>query len=565
MKYQTFYDLMDLYSDDRVDLGDAGLTDADRITRMTMEKLGPMAVTAPPRRRKRPVRRMVTAIAAAVLALGLSVTAYAVYQARMADYIIPEATATAEASREASHEASNEASPETLATEIPTRATISLVGYQGTPEYAAYTEWTDWRTEHPFDFSSVGGDDSYYETPQNYAYLYQAYFRPEAEALDEIVAKYGLTLLEDRHFVYAPEEVYDALGTEAFLPEGAGGAGYIYNNGTFKLEAMTLNGLEASMYTSVKGSFSMISSSFAKEYEEWSYTTASGRTVDLVWAAYSSMILFESDGAYIRVSIDAGSEAEYDPAKDPSMDKEWFMNAMKTLLKQGGIEIDEEALEQDWEQHVEDNLRFAQMFPPVPVTKEELEAIADTIDFDLLAQRFAGTHNMTDEEYAAFVQRLENATDSYNRDDTVDEAIAAIGDFYLADMPEGYFMYIVTSSVPSDIGSDGGYYVGRGYDGPRSTIGFSWHSLNNTLADPTNPWSYVGASPMATLSEAIVNGYACAVEAIEMDRYDGNAYLLTWVDTDRALVFTLSTSGSGNAGCFTLEEAIAMAESVTER
>ncbi len=559
---KTFYDLVDTYQDDAVELEDAGVTDAERVEALTMARLRPQAVvTAPAPAKGKAHRPARTALIAAVMALALSVTAYAAYQARIADYFLPEA---APAETAASDEAAiQEAAAEQTAS--PAQASMSMVGYQGTPEYEAYAEWTAWQKENPSDFSSVGGDDSYHETPDNYAVLYRAYFQDEADKLDEIMAKYGLTPLEARHSVYAPEEIYDALGTDPFLPDDAGGGGYIYNDGTFKLEAMDLNGADASMYVSVKGSFSMISSGVDQNYEEWSYTTSGGQTVDLVRAAYDSYILFETPGAYIYVNIDAGSQSEYDPELDPLMDKEWFMEfereAQAQIAAMGG-ELTDEEIEADWEAHVQERLDAAEQFPPQAVTKEQLEAIADSIDLGVLAQRFDGT--MTREQataaYYAFVDRLESATDTYNRTDDADAAIAAIGDYTMT-APEGYSLYSVGGQTADDPIVGNGYsYVTRYWQGAGGEIILTW--TDDPQLSEIAPLSFSLDAASREMVDAVYPEQSMTmIGGWEARCLEGENFAqVEWFNEDLGLRFQLTSSWAVD-----LETLVSVAQSVTEQ
>ncbi len=497
-------------------------------------------------------KRMLTLALAAALVLALSVTAYAAYMASVEDYIIePPATV-----------APGEAAEKTVP---PEPARLSMVGYQGTPEYEAYVEWEQWQEENPTDFSSVDNDDSYYETEKNYAALYDAPFKNQAEKLDEIMAKYGLTPLEDMHAIYAPEEVYDALGTEPFLPEGAGGGGYLYNDGTFKLEAIDFgtDDLDGTLFVSVKGSFARISGSVPTDYAEWSYTTDSCETVDLVMGTDQSLMLLETDGAYIDVAVHAGSApAAFDPASSDRLSEQEHQDWLETWRREDPSATEEE-LEAMWQERYEaivsEETAMANDRPVI--TAEQLEAIADSIGFDVLAKRFDGsvTRERASEDFYAFIDRLESATDTYNRVGEVDEAIAVLGDYYLKELPDGYFMYIVTSVSPEEADYYGYpcYNVERGYDGPNSTLFLSWRQVDETLEDPMDPEAYAPTEDHVT-EPARINDCDGVVAARQDWDGRGSAYDLTWVDPDEGLVFRLR----GGVG-WTRDEMLAMAGSVT--
>ncbi len=471
MRYQTFYDLMDYYEDQAgIDLAENAPVRADRVAERTAARPGPRAAAAGPAKKRRPVGRMLrTGLIAAVLAAALGVTAYAVYMATVDKYVLPEETA-AEAPPPAAEPEQTDAAP----APEPAAAHLSLVGYQGTPEYEAYVEWEQWLKDNPTDFSGVGNDDSYYETDKNYAALYGAYFQDQAEKLDEIMAKYDLTPLKEMHFVYAPEEVYDYLGTDPFLPDGSWGGGYVYDDGTFKLEAIDFGteDLDGTLFVSVKGSFARIFSRAPEDYQEWSYTTASGQTVDLVMGTDQSLMLFETDGAYIHLDVNMGSEAVYPEAPDIMSEEEYWASLYERVPEEKWDQIDEGS----YEFYLSNFDDYDPDTPTQPAyTKADLEKLADSVGFDVLAERFADPVDREKSlaDYEAFIDRLENATDTYNRSGDADAAIAALGDYYLTDLPEGYAMYSVSGSTPMEGVTDETYAV-RSYDGPGGVIMLMW-------------------------------------------------------------------------------------------
>ena len=196
-----------------------------------------------------------------------------------------------------------------------------------------------WRTCAGGSSAALGVNDQWHETPDNYYQLYGAVTQEQANKLDEIIAEHGLDLHTLR-MMTTPEQLFSVLGTEPFVSgEYAVMGGYIYNDGTFKLDGSNIDGsISFSMFTSVKGAFSMIESTVDSDYAEWEYVTSSGTAVDLILEGSSfGNILFETEGAYIYVRAANG----------------WI----------GGVP------------HIE---------------REELEAFADTIDFSALASLYDG-------------------------------------------------------------------------------------------------------------------------------------------------------------------------------
>ena len=304
-----------------------------RVTSILQER-GILSTSLPQRKRKssRFVTRLVIA---ALFVVTLSVAAYAVYQAQLKDYFVTTPQLIDKVLEDIGQNASS-------------METLSLNGYQGTPEYAACTEWESWLAEHHAEFPL---DDSLeHETPDNYYEFYDAAYQEQAEQLDKIIKKHGVRLHES--CIYAnTDEIYAMLGTGPFISdEYEDGTGYIYNDGTLKLDfAKIENGLYDlnSIFVGVKGTITMIYSpiDISSGYEEWSYQTSSGQTVDLVITPTNSHILFETESAYIHVSSVRVQQA--------TMDNPHPQNPNHT--------------------------------------RDSLEALADSIDFGRLAEVYDGT------------------------------------------------------------------------------------------------------------------------------------------------------------------------------
>ena len=484
----------------------------ERVTAILRRRGVPVPSPRPGRRLTRLGLRL--AIAAA-LALALSVTAYAVYQAHVADYALPAPTAAAD---------------------IPDWDRLSLVGYQGTPEYEAYAAWTDWlsawQEEHPDPWRALGVDDSYYETPDNYALIYSASFQDQADALDAIAEKYGLTLHKATAVLqrWEPETLYDILGTAPFLPEDFQGSGYIYDDGAFKVEGMLGDDrLAVSLFVSAKGSFSMISASFPSEYEEWTYQTASGQTVDLALSGQGlGIVLLETEGAYIQ--------------------------AKQALFADEGAP---------------------------DMTRQALEAFADSIRLDVLAERFDGTvrpdtakavTERFDEDLAAQRQALEQAgTDQPKESTDADGPVLPwadreeqdayildkLGDWEYADCPEDYVkqntstFYLDGASAENASVSwtgDPAYSEGVVHvywsESALDTLYLRYERFYTSARRDESDC----ARQFAGLKERwYPDGAACAVggwDAWYVPRLsDGPHSGLYWLDTDRDLIFSLDCGG----------------------
>ncbi len=144
----------------------------------------------------RTTKRIITLALAAALVLALGATAYAVYMASIEDYVAEPA------------EAAETGAP----AENYTR--ISWNGYQGTPEYEAWTQWQDWYDANVDDMLAEAGN-----TPVDSPYAnYEDYTDEGRQVLEDIAEKNGVKL----HTAIAPgsaEDIYEVLGTKPFLPE----------------------------------------------------------------------------------------------------------------------------------------------------------------------------------------------------------------------------------------------------------------------------------------------------------------------------------------------------------
>lgn len=225
-------------------------------------------------------KRMLTLALAAALVLALSVTAYAAYMASVEDYIVEP--------------------PEGLETAVGTW--ISWNGYRGTPEYEASVEWENWYVANADAMAAEAGNTLVESPYANYG-DYTDWGRQELEA---IAAKYGVRL----HTALASgqtEDIYEVLGTEPFLPEDSGGSGYVYEDGSFKLEGV--EGVAGdgwcTVFAGAKGAITFGSggADLSGGYEEWQYETG-GQAVDLVLAGGQGVMLLETPGAYIYADVE---------------------------------------------------------------------------------------------------------------------------------------------------------------------------------------------------------------------------------------------------------------------
>lgn len=464
--------------------------------------------------RSRPaVRLLVRAAIAAALLAALTVTAWAVYRAAFQDYFLGPVPTSA---------------PESVS---PPSARLSMVGYQGTPEYNALKEWRDWMQAHPSEqyLAPDGGDDNADYAWPDYHPFYGAYYTEQGQALDAILDKYGL---EPHHNAAAAsaEDICDALGTGPLLPEGYSGSGYLYDDGTVNLQVYNKaarSGLY--LFAAVKGTLTDISGFSSVDYEEWDHTVPSGETVDLVLDSHGKgFVLLETEGAYIYV------ELRHD-------------------------------------------------FPGLsPIAKDELEALADGVNFAALADRFDGSaHPETAKAVAALREKTADPdrpaapvdTPDPNGDRVMSASDETISDAVLEKLGRYGF-----GGLPEDFGGTlSGFeseQVYRGetfrydsvsgrYSGETRTYRLEYARFSDRDLDGGEYLDLVRKTVLWSVSGSVTSGKVNGYDALLWDEGDGCS--VYWYDESADLLFIASVSASPNgSGAVTVEEALAAAESVTE-
>ncbi len=480
-----------------VDWGTGESCDPAEIKELTMKRIHDENITPTEYgravKKARPVWR--TLLIAAVAAVLLAGTALAVYQYTLRDAAIEDVPTW-----ESEHY-------EWKAGETETR--LSLNGFYDSPEYQAYVEWTDWlrswNEEHPDPWTELGVDDSYYETPANYL-VYTAYLSEQGEVLDEIAAKYGLSLLSESSEIRSEAQLCRALGLESLLAdEYEMEGGYFFDNGTFKVSGRTsVNGksVDFTIWNAVKGSFIPLSDRLPEDYTEWSYTTTDGLEVILMTDTLRghTTVIAPLSGCYVTASITT------------------------------------------------DDAQAAQAF-------------ADAMDLSALEALFAteGARAAAAQSIADYMESLSSATivDEIGEDEQA--VLDYLGDWYPAVLPEGVTLYAMSANAPDSFGDY--YSVRREYNGLNGTASFFYREL-----DPLDGENEESRQTLAAYTETTgpsgephtpctVNGYEAML--VEPNGAGAGDYVLCWLDTDRQLLFRISLYGSSE------ESLMAMAESVT--
>lgn len=534
-------ELMDLYQDDSIRLAAGPVQDAERIRERTMKKLG----IAPKHKVRRLGRTLLIAAAAAVLLMS---AALAVYHWTLADRVVDVPDMEYVYEMMPMVDASGESYMEYVQVDaIPTtRPTVSLQGLAGSPANQAYVAWTAYKEQWDLDNANWWepyGDDSYYETPEHYAYFYGAYLAEQAAKLDEIMEEYGLVLQERWEGYEEEADLYAILGTEDFLSEAFRNvSGYIYNTGTFKAEGwLSERNVGYSLFVTAEGTFTNVGglnpdSEWFGDYEEWSFTAASGQELVLVLGDYRAQVLAQLPGATLTLSVYCGSLGD-------DMDRD-----------SGGLYQELVALD-----------------------GEALEKLAESIDFAVLSERFSKPYDESMDISGAMDAWLA-APEEYLQSAEVNEwiqpwespekqnelVLEALGkyrpDFLPADLKEWFLSTRIDSDcingrvemawmIPEDLDTKTDFDLFLRYEPAENFACYTGEPVmeqNGVLSLGTEQLTGYAAAEEYFRSLASMNGCTCEAQAVQgwdgwkMVRADGTLEALMWYDEEAGLVFWMT-------------------------
>jgi hypothetical protein len=147
--------------------------------------------------------------------------------------------------------------------------------------------------------------------------MYLVYSKDMADKLEEIIAKYGLTLHETITFVEGVQELIGTAETGDFLSGSAAGmgrvGGYVYNDGSFHYdgEAALQNGkiIDYQFGNYVKALFSDVYLNVGDvgSYREWQHTTASGVEVSLALGETKALVIANLENSFVSINVLTGS------------------------------------------------------------------------------------------------------------------------------------------------------------------------------------------------------------------------------------------------------------------
>ncbi|MCL2512566.1 MAG: hypothetical protein FWF08_01585 [Oscillospiraceae bacterium] len=190
---------------------------------------------------------------------------------------------------------------------------ISVAGVAGSPEFMAQKEWQDFLDNYDRDgrlLAAVGngptGLDKKYD-------MYLVYTKQMAGKLDEITAKYNLTLHSEMDMFETNADLASKLGGNLIKGSYKALGGYIYEDKTFQFDgdAKLANGKKFSIQfrNEAKGSFSEVALNIqdADKYESWEYKTADGTSVLLVLGPEKGLVLADTEKSFVLINALTGT------------------------------------------------------------------------------------------------------------------------------------------------------------------------------------------------------------------------------------------------------------------
>lgn len=188
-------------------------------------------------------------------------------------------------------------------------AVSQVIGLQGLPESAEFkanAEWRAYLADHG-EPADVSGED----IPEGYE-LYSVYDDEMAAALQGIADSYKLKLHTSLKEFYSAYDLYAALGTDSFLRNCTALIGDLYEDGSFQASGINTGAkrYEYELGRYVKGTFSEVTLNVGDtgDYEEWIYTTASGVDVQLSMSGERCVLLADLENSFVAVNLLGGTK-----------------------------------------------------------------------------------------------------------------------------------------------------------------------------------------------------------------------------------------------------------------
>lgn len=245
-------------------------------------------------RRKKSTRRLWLLAAIVALLAALSVGAVAARLLGLQDLLLPQ------------HQPAPSGQPPVQERQL------SLSGYISIPESQALAEWNQFLACYDPDGAILKVAGSYTAPALDKYRCYLVYTQEMADRLEEIAAKYSLTLHTWEHVVEDQEAWISLLGD--FLGDNTACSGVIAEDGTFHYDGyLTTAGgtrLEYQFRRSVKGVLNdvYLPVDGLSAYEEWYCTTDDGREITLDLGPGRGFLLTDLGDSFVFVTVLAGAD-----------------------------------------------------------------------------------------------------------------------------------------------------------------------------------------------------------------------------------------------------------------
>lgn len=242
-------------------------------------------------KKRRPHRLWLLAAVVAVLA-ALSAGAVAANLLGARDLLLPQPTAQSEKP-------------------VPDDS-LSLSGYMAFPESQALAEWNAFLASYDPDGSIARIVGNHMDQSLAKYSCYGVYTQDMADHLEEIAARYSLTLHTWNHVVEDQAEWISLLGD--FLGDNTAYSGRIYEDGAFHYDGyLTTSGYGELPYQfrrSVKGTLNdvYLNVEDLSSYQEWHYRTAEGREITLDLGPDKGLVLADLEDSFLLINVLAGTE-----------------------------------------------------------------------------------------------------------------------------------------------------------------------------------------------------------------------------------------------------------------
>ena len=245
-------------------------------------------------RRKKPVRRLWLLAAVLALLAALSIGAVAAHLLGLQDLLLPQ----------------NQPAPSGQPSVQEQQ--LSLSGYISTPESQGLAEWNAFLSSYDPDGAILNVVGNYIDPELAQYSCYLVYTQEMADKLEEIAAKYTLTLHTWNHVVEDQGEWISLLGD--FLGDNTAYSGKIYEDGTFHYDGyLTTSGgreLNYQFRRSVKGALNDVYLPVGglSAYEEWYYKTGAGWEITLDLGLDRGFLLTDLGDSFVFVNVLAGTD-----------------------------------------------------------------------------------------------------------------------------------------------------------------------------------------------------------------------------------------------------------------